>query len=67
MRKKLTVWFTEGEPDMLGNYGNVKTSVALVGEEECVIMTFGGRDGSSDTAITLDQLRRIFDEIGIEE
>lgn len=67
MRKRLTVYFTEGEPDILGNYGNIKTSVALVGEEECVIMTFGGRDGSSDTAITLDQLRRIFDEIGIEE
>lgn len=67
MRKKLTVYFTENDPDMLGNYGNVETSVSFMGKEECVFMAFGGRDGSSDTAITLDQLRRIFDEIGIEE
>ena len=64
MRKKLTVWFTEDEPDVLGNYGNVETSVAFVGSDQVVTMTFGGRDGSSLDYITLEDLRSIFRRIG---
>lgn len=66
MRKMLTVYLTEDEPDMLGNYGNVETTLSFVGEEEAVFMTFGGRDGSSDLSILLDDIREVFAEIGTE-
>lgn len=66
MRKSITVIFTEGQPDTLGNCGNVATSIEFRGETDLITMTFGGRDGSSDKAITLDDLRYIFEHIGID-
>lgn len=62
MKKSLEVIFTEGEPNMTG--GDFATSVELVGESDFVTLTFGGRDGSSDKAISIDDLRSIFERIG---
>lgn len=66
MRRKLTVYMIEGEPDALGNNENVKTSVMFVGDESFMTLTFGGRDGSSNEGITIDELRSIFDKVGKE-
>lgn len=62
MKKTLEVIFTEGEPNMTG--GDFATSVELVGESDFVTLTFGGRDGSSDKAISIDDFRSIFERIG---
>lgn len=66
MRKSLTAIFTEGQPDTLGNCENVSTSIEFRGEASFVTMTFDGRDGSSDKAISIDDLRSIFQRIGID-
>lgn len=66
MRKMLTVYLTEDDPDMLGNDGNVDVSLAFVGEEEAITLTFGGRDGSSDMYVTLDELRHVFAAVGTD-
>lgn len=64
MRKTLTVMFVEDEPDMLGNDEHVETSIHFVGDESFVTMIFGGRDGSANVAIEIDELRQIFANIG---
>lgn len=64
MRKTLSVTFTEGTSDVLGNCDNVETSIEFVGSGNVVTMTFGGREGSSLKYITLEDLRSIFRRIG---
>lgn len=66
MHKVLKVAFVENEPDMLGNCENVKTSVTFFGDDSFITMTFGGRDGSADKSISLDDLRKVFNELGKE-
>ncbi|MBR3318749.1 MAG: hypothetical protein IKG21_13105 [Atopobiaceae bacterium] len=66
MARELRVVFTEGTPDMLGNDANIETSIAFIGAESFVTMTFGGRDGMQRDSITLDELREIFSRIGID-
>ena len=64
MRKTLTVTFTDGMSDVLGNCDNVETSIEFVGNGNVVTMTFGGREGSSLDYITIEDLRSIFRRIG---
>ena len=66
MKKELKVIFTENEADMLGNDENVKTSIAFVGADTFITMTFGGRDGMDRDSITIDELRDVFERIGID-
>lgn len=66
MRKQLTVTFTQNATDMLGNAGNVETSIEFIGAESFVTMTFGGRDGMQRDSVTLAELRDIFARIGVD-
>ena len=66
MKKELKVIFTENEADTLGNDENIGTSIAFIGADTFITMTFGGRDGMDRDSITVDELRDVFDRIGID-
>lgn len=66
MQRKLTVTFTEGQNDMLGN-DKVHTSLMFDNGSSFITMTFGGRDGMDRDSVTIDELRRIFERLGVEE
>lgn len=59
MEKQITIKIYDGEADPLGNDCNRECSVVFSNGESFITMIFGGRDGSSDDAITLDQLREV--------
>ena len=67
MQKKLTVTFTENQNDILGNGENVHTSIMFDNGTSFITMTFGGRDGMGRNSITIDELRGIFERLGVEE
>lgn len=63
MAKQLTVTIFEGTEDCLGKG---ETAIMFENRSIFVSMLFGGRDGMQRDSITLDELRQIFDQMGID-
>jgi len=63
MAKQLTVTLFDGTAGCLG-----RDETAIVFENESVYasMLFGGRDGMQRDSITLDELRQVFSQMGID-
>ncbi len=59
MKKTLEMTICAGEEDVLGNDENVLVSVTFSNGDSMINMTFGGRDGSSNDCITIEELLSI--------
>ena len=63
MSKQITISMHDGAVDPLGNDKNRECSVVFENGDSFITMTFGGRDGSSNDFITLDELRAVLERL----